>query len=837
MSGDYGAAGLPYSATLSTLGPGRCAPYNYSPVSATSPSTPGRASRTTVHRVIGELRKTVRAQFDPLLTEAAREAIQAIDADDSASTTLKKSVRRLLVDQREFSNAFFAAVDKHIDTAIDDLFTVGKDKPAAAPSSNALSLSLVEYDEMEEAMVIDRFSSRIRNAADSSFTPLTQRLAKALQIPGLGDRENPFHPVRFCRALGDAIDKLGFKGDQRHSVLKAFDVSLLKPLVAVYTALNNDLEGKGVQEGSAAAPFKPTGFRNTMLGGAGGPGRTTQGGHTPGSMTGNTAEQLLSALYQRMQVPTVPGGARPMPHSQLPGTALFERAEAITGSPMMSPGFVITGAASMPIAAGTPVQFATIDPGLLASINEVQRLNAMATMSGKSGAAAQLISERDEAHLRQHVSEKATKQIDKLTIELVGMLFDRIHQDKHLPAEIKTAISRLQFPIMKVALADSDLFVSPVQPARRLMDRIASTGIGWRSEGEDNVRYLSEVNKAVNTVVVAINEGPPIFEKALSEFEQYLAEERTRDDDPVTRAKRALEEAETREIMAINAAIGIRRAFDGVQIESYLRDFLLENWVKVMVAATLRERTQPSFAKKFRDVVPDVVWSVQPKINPDDRKRLVKTIPAVLSTVREGLQLIEFSAAQSQEFFSRLMASHAQAVKALEVAYGTGAPMDPAAFKRSFDEVKIVEPPPVAQDEPDQQLTITPEVVRSAVAANHAEVNLLEAPLTVQPEEMIPVEKLSDQGIDQMINSWQRGTWFDLWTGEQTERVRLRWISPRRNFYLFTSADTGKAHSLAPLILHSYIRAGRIHTAERAPLFERVVDDMMHDLKAEGAPA
>ena len=118
---------------------------------------------------------------------------------------------------------------------------------------------------------------------------------------------------------------------------------------------------------------------------------------------------------------------------------MFDRVEPVTSAPMMSPGFVITGSASTPLAAGTPVQFAMIDPGLLASINEVQRLNALATMTGKSGAAAQMISERDEAHLRSHVAEKATKQIDKLTIELVGMLFDRIHQDKHLPAEIKTA--------------------------------------------------------------------------------------------------------------------------------------------------------------------------------------------------------------------------------------------------------------------------------------------------------------------------------------------------------------------------------------------------------------
>jgi len=786
------------------------------------------------------MRKTVRAQLEPMLPDAAREAIQVIESDDDASATLKKSVRRLLVDQREFSNSFFTAVDTQIDAAINELFAGNQDKAAAQPAK-ATSLSLVDYDEMEEAMVVDRFSSRIRNAADTSFTPLTQRLAKSLQIPGLGDRENPFHPIRFCRALGDAIDKLGFKGDERHAVLKAFDVSLLKPLVAVYTALNDELEGKGVQDGAAqSAGSKHAGFRNTMIGSG---GRITQGppgGVSHGPITGATAEQLLSALYQRMQVPTVPGGARSpqMPHTQMPPSApMFDRVAPVTGAGMMSPGFVITGTSTTPLAPGTPVQFAAIDPGLLASINEVQRLNALATMSGKSGAAAAVISERDEAHLRSHVAEKATKQIDKLTIELVGMLFDRIHQDKHLPAEIKTAISRLQFPIMKVALADSELFVSPVQPARRLMDRIAATGIGWRPEGEDNVRYLSEVNKAVNTVVLAINEGPPVFERALGEFDQYLAEERVRDDDPVLRAKRALEEAETREIMGINAAIGIRRAFDGVQIESYLRDFLLDAWVKVLVAATLRERTQPSFAKKFRDVVPDLVWSVQPKINPDDRKRLVKTIPAVLSTVREGLQLIEFTAAQSQEFFSRLMGSHAQAVKALEVAYGTGAPLDSAAFKRRLDEVQIVEPPPVVENEHEQPLTITPEVLRSAVAANHAEVNLIEAPLTVQPEEMISIEELSDDALDKMVEGWQRGTWFDLWTGEQTERVRLRWISPRRNFYLFTSADTGKAHSLAPLILRGYVRAGRIRTAERAPLFERMVDGMMRDLQPEGAPA
>jgi hypothetical protein len=805
-------------------------------MSTASTTGTGRPSRTSVQRALADLRDAARKTLLPLLQDATREAVQAIDADQNSSGTLKKSVRRLLVDQREFAASFFSAVDTELDSAIGEM-TSGdrKEKPAAAGES-APSLSLVEYDQMEESMLMDRVASRIRNAADASFTPLTQRLATVLAIPGLSDRDNPFHPLRFCRALGEAIEKLGFKGDQRHVVLKAFDFALLKPLLEVYAELNTQLERRGVHEGAPAASFKNTvaGFRNTMIGS----GRTTQGGAVHGSITGATAEQLLSALYQRMQVPMggITGG-HPIGGSTVPAMPagpMFERVDSLTGGVSgVSPGFVVTGAAAVPIAPGTPVQFAAIEPGLLASINEVQRLNALATVAGKSGAAAAMISERDEQHLRAHVAERATRQIDKLTIELVGMLFDRIHQDKHLPAEIKTALSRLQFPIMKVALADSDLFVSPVQPARRLMDRIASTAIGWQPEGEENIRYLGEVNRAVNTVVVAINEGPPIFEKALDEFEKYLAEERVRDDDPVTRAKRALEEAETREVMAINAAIGIRRAFDGVQIESYLRDFLLGTWVKVLVAATLRERTQPGFARKFRDSVTELVWSVQPKINPDDRKRLVKTIPAVLSTLREGLQLIDLPTTQSQDFFSRLMTSHAQAVKALEVAYGAAAPMDTGVLKKRIEEVQIVEPPP-APEEPEQ-LTITPDVVRSAVAANHAEVNLLDEPLVVEPEEMIPVDKLSDSEIDTMIEDWQRGSWFDLWTGQQTERVRLRWISPRRNFYLFTSAETGKAHSLAPLILRNYIRVGRVKTAEKAPLFTRVVDDLMRDLQSEGA--
>ena len=218
-------------------------------MSTTSTAGTARPSRSTAQRALIALRATVRSTLDPLLPTAARDAIQVIDSDAEVSGTLKKSVRRLLVDQREFSSTFFSAVEREIDNAVDDLFRSDRDERRAkekAGAPPAAALSLVDYDQMEENMLLDKFAARIRNAADEHFRPLTQRLASALGVPGLTDRENPFHPIRFCKALGEAVEKLDFKGDQRLVVVKAFDGALGQPLTELYKELNRSLQQLGV---------------------------------------------------------------------------------------------------------------------------------------------------------------------------------------------------------------------------------------------------------------------------------------------------------------------------------------------------------------------------------------------------------------------------------------------------------------------------------------------------------------------------------------------------------------------------------------------------------------
>src|SRR5262249_575057 len=154
---------------------------------------------------------------------------------------------------------------------------------------------------------------------------------------------------------------------------------------------------------------------------------------------------------------------------------------------------------------------------------------------------------------------------------------------------------------------------------------------------------------------------------------------------------------------------------DGVLLEGYLREFLLETWSRVLVAASLRDKAEGTLMRKYLGIVPDLVWSVQPKINPEDRKRLVTTIPPVLTALPEGLMLIDYPKGKMEEFFGGLMNWDAQAVKALELAHGAtqAPPFEASTLRIKLDGLKLSadEVPPTEMGE----MTIPDDAVKHAL--------------------------------------------------------------------------------------------------------------------------
>ena len=92
-----------------------------------------------------------------------------------------------------------------------------------------------------------------------------------------------------------------------------------------------------------------------------------------------------------------------------------------------------------------------------------------------------MISERDEAHLARtgRESNQADRKRRSSWSACCSIAFTRTSTCRRR----SNCALALAFPIMKIALADSELFVRRTAGAA-LEDRIASTGIGWRPEGK-----------------------------------------------------------------------------------------------------------------------------------------------------------------------------------------------------------------------------------------------------------------------------------------------------------------------------------------------------------------
>jgi hypothetical protein len=761
-----------------------------------APQAASSRRRARYRRLFDDCWTPVRRVFEAHLPGAMIDTLgplaKSLGEDDG------KRVKAVLVRDRAFVQAYLEALHPELTAAI-AAFIAGR----GPEGGGRPALSLVGHADSEFEAAIDQCAARLRNACDAEFGAVKVRLMNLVQEPDLRDGDLPFRAGLFVRATAGALRHIGIVEADVIPLMRVVSSGLGRVVGQAY----QQIEQRLAESGASDAP--PVWHTTSMGGPGGGRGRagtiggSPVGGERAGSegsgMDDAQSRSVLLTLLERLQPAAAgaaaPGGAAaPTPGGALPA----DQAERVALLESRAPGAGLS-----------------FDPTLLSAINDALRASAAIAAAAAAGRPAAGPGAADTSELRKGLIETASRKLDKLTIELVGLLFDRIQRDRHVPDSIKEQLARLQFPLLKVALSDPELFADARQPARRLLDRIASTSIGWSSEGDDNRRYFEQVCAAVDGVVEAPGEASKAFEQSLERFERFLEEERTRDDDPVARARRALAEAENREILAIKATMQVRSAFDGVQLESYLRDFLLDIWVRVLVEASTREKTEPGLVRKYLDAIPELVWSVQPKINPGDRKRMIGTIPNVLAVLREGLNQIEWPPERIQQFFGRLMNSHANAVKALELAHGSLPQFTPSTVRIKLDGFRI----PADTD--------TDEAVRHALAANAAGVTHLSPP----PEQAVSSGAMDQQQALQAVAGWTRGLWFDLRVGGQTERVVLRWISPKRALYLFTTAAGDRAHSLSPDTLVAYLQSRWLVPLEQAPLFERVVDGVMSDLK------
>lgn len=727
--------------------------------------------------------------------------------------------RHLGAKSDQLYHAFMGRLQETQDQYFHEL-TVGRAQPVSG-GIDAETMSLVDSISVESNTVVERHASKVAGYADQPLRDLNLVVAFLLGRSVVRNSENPLGPAVYVRALLRAAEDTELHKEAWEFLLSVYEKPLGTELARIVNQLVEHFANHGVDvraiRRSLATPRSVGGSVGVGASGPGKPGALPAGegaaANAPGAAQGGQAGGWQGANWH--------GG--PPHHGGAQGRG---RQQQVPDEPNALLGGLLTRLQANARGSRLP-QLPSLGPApeqLLESVGEFQRMNLEEL--GAGGDFTAMPTSASLGAMRDELISKSTRTVDKLTIELVGMLFDHVMQDKQVPAEIKARISRLQFPVLKSALMDAAFFASSAHPARKLIDRIAGTSAGWEPYGDDNQRYLREVDRVVTEVLKNFETDVGVFERLYVEFDKFVSDVHPEESDPVARAKRALEAAEKHEILTINTTIQVRRAFERVDLEPYIKDFLLGLWVKVLVAATVRNESQPGFAKAFREVIHELVWSVQPKASTEDRAKLVKMIPGMVRVLRDGLGLINAPERERDVFFKQLMESHAMAVKPVDQATYIKSSLLASELRAKIDGMQLSGIFPVTTV--PGGIKVSTGMIMRAAAEHQAEIEMPD-PLT----DIAKLDPVEDARVQEEIGRWQRGNWFKLWNGMDFIRAKLRWMSPLRTLFLFASEHDQKAHVLSADMLKSYLARKYIEPLESIPLTKRAVDAVVADFESE----
>ena len=690
-----------------------------------------------------------------------------------AEKATDREAQNVLLDARAQARSKRAAIEGTFRRHFADFFN-RKVRGDASTSSSAPSgeLSLLGTEELEESLAVNEMSRKAGAACEGELGALSQRMGFLLQRPELADEANPVSPATICAALKDACDQLesGFK--VRMALLRQLEGHVMAELQTVYRDLNAHLVERRVLPD--VRPFV----------------RRAQSA-SPAKGTAEAKAEESKDLFSTLAGLLGSGAGAQAPGGPANPFAALAASQGLAGMP--------GGAGAGGMIGGVPAATAPLVESLTQMHRHVTPEEARA--DGHVNRVRELKSAPQAASL---------PPIEAMTIDIVAMLFDYVFEDRHIPDSIKAQLGRLQIPTLKVALIDKTFFSAKSHPARRLIDLLADASIGMDVTHPRGAATLKLVEEVVERVLAEFGTDIGLFESLVERVEAFVAEGQVTEADIVQRSAATIEARERAETAFLAAIEEVERRLSGrAWVPPTVRAMLETTWARALAVAYEASGTGGAWAVHVQ-AMDDLLWSVEPKAQPEERKRLVGMLPTLLRSLQDGFERGGLSARDRDIFLGELVDCHAAAVK--------------AGLRGIASLPDVPLPRPV-----EEPVSIERQIVPADGGLQVEEIRLKASRGVVR-------NVFTRTGIWTNV---QRGTWVEFGgQGEDLTRARLTWISPNKGVYLFTNpASARRAISISPEALAEQMRLGEARILDDAPLVERAVDSMIANLRAAPEPA
>jgi Protein of unknown function (DUF1631) len=716
-----------------------------------------------------------------------------------------------------------------------------RSRPLVSPTSklpSSGSMELVGNEVMENKIIASRLALRLLDFASWELSDLRLRIQHLDEIPEL-HKDDIFRPEVVARHLVEQWTAAPLSRELWLSVQDLVQKTLAEQMLEVYHATNEFLVLQGVM---AEIDLRPMMKRTPSALRTGFGGEDSQSmGRGPMSMPpdpgspsrsqgerGGAGDAGSAGEPSRMGSNRANAGGRLGQRSSGPGYSVSDETRMQTATTplarvrMRAQGvmghlkrMLIDNVAGFDETRQSPPS-----PQLAQAMFRAERAEAendertvLSDSRGSGMVYGQVHVERAVGQLRARTSalkQAATQDSEKATIEIVALMFQSILAEERIPPVIRVWFARLQMPVLRVALSETEFFSSLQHPARRLIDRLGSCVLGFNVTVSGGAME-SEVRRIVQVIEQYPETGRRVFQIVYDEFEKFLSKFLS-EQEGTARVVTLAQQVEQKETMAIQYTIEMRNMLNDMPVRDGIREFLFKVWAEVLAIGAMKNGPQHKDTITLKRAAADLVWAASAKPNREDRARVIADLPALLQLLRSGMSMLGLSAEAQDEHLKVISDTLADAF--MSKTEGISQERIDAMAKRLANLEDYL------SDEDVGDLPFDTESLVTMIGLDAADVQL--------------ITDGGSQPTDAM-RSWaqelQLGSWFSLDHNGQVSMVQFAWCSDRKQLHLFASAD-GRNFLIQIKRLAAYLQAGLLVPTEEEALTVRATRDALSKLDA-----
>ncbi len=633
-------------------------------------------------------------------------------------------------------------------------------------------LVLVADDDLEETLKFNEMANKLRRICEDELMALDQRVGVLVGDADLQAEANPLSPNAVCDAFKQTCQQVIEGVPLRAVFLRLFDDLVADGIRAIYKALNDLLVQNAIlPKIRYGAPKKEPAKKRKV--------KDKDG--TEREVEEPPAEDMFAALQKLFAAAGSGGG----------GAGGGGGGMGVGGTPLMQ------GAE------------------LLGSLTQLQLDGLAALGAGATLPAGAVAGGTNILHeLKTSSVGSSMGQMDAMTLDIVARLFDQLFDDPKIPLGAKGLIGRLQIPMLKVAIADKDLFGKKDHPARLLLDTLAEIAIRLPADFNVESKLFGHLETILQELITGYKDDIEIFGIVRDQLIELMRREDERIEEEAQAASERVVQEEALAVAKTAAQAAVSARVQVHPLPGPVLEFIIEQWLKLMMLIHVRRGPGSEPWTRAIEVMDQLIWSVQPKESTEERRKLATTVPVLLKSLTAGLQAAGVEDAVREKFFTDLMRFHTAILSA--PPKGAAAPM------------------PEMPKSPPANLDFTaPVTIRNPFGEGQIQVKGLEG----DPEETVVNTARHATDVDAL----RVGDWFEWKKGEEeTLPVRLIFVTPRKTRYIFCDRNQKEYIECTRNEVIRRLRSGEallMDEEPEVPFFERIMGGVLSKMKGAVATA